>query len=138
MVKPERLAALVPLTGLELVVDARGDRQLPADRLDPILTTVLINERGHYFRWRSSSAWAKNAEGFPNMPTDLQAIIATVAHACGPAVFGLKFPLGIIDLTDGRSGKRLLRGSRKVCPNASIHPNQLGCADRHGRCSSHS
>src|SRR5690625_7980707 len=61
MVKPERLAALVPLTGLELVVDARGDRQLPADRLDPILTAVLINERGHHFRWRSSSAWAQNA-----------------------------------------------------------------------------
>src|SRR5690625_1254604 len=61
MVKPEWLAALVPLTGLELVVNARGDRQLPADRLDPILTTVLIDERGHHFRWRSSSAWAKNA-----------------------------------------------------------------------------
>src|SRR5690625_7256045 len=61
MVIPEWLAALVPLTGLELVVDARGDRQLPADRLDPILTAVLINERGHHFRGRSSSAWAKNA-----------------------------------------------------------------------------
>src|SRR5690625_2881947 len=61
MVKPEWLAALVPLTGLKLVINARGDRQLPADRLDPILTTVLIDERGHHFRWRSSSAWAKNA-----------------------------------------------------------------------------
>src|SRR5690554_4900424 len=53
MVKPEWLAVLVPLTGFELVVNARGDRQLPADRLDPILTTVLINESGHHFRWRS-------------------------------------------------------------------------------------
>src|SRR5690625_4557146 len=35
MVKPEWLAALVPLTGLKLVINARGDRQLPADRLDP-------------------------------------------------------------------------------------------------------
>src|SRR5690625_4506355 len=61
MVIPEWLAALVLLAGFELVVDARGDRQLPADRLDPILTAVLIDERGHHFRWRSSSAWAKNA-----------------------------------------------------------------------------
>src|SRR5690625_3474382 len=35
VVIPEWLPALVPLTGLDTVVDARGDRQLPADRLDP-------------------------------------------------------------------------------------------------------
>ena len=44
------------LTGLLLVVRRRGDRQLPADRLDPVLLTVLIDERHHHFGRRSSSA----------------------------------------------------------------------------------
>src|SRR5699024_3213750 len=36
MVKPERFPALIPLSGLVLVVHARGDWQLPANRLDPV------------------------------------------------------------------------------------------------------
>src|SRR6056297_2738798 len=42
----------------------RGDRQNPADRLDPILGPVIVDERDHRFSGRSSSAWAKYALAF--------------------------------------------------------------------------
>src|SRR5680860_576742 len=51
----------VTLPDLMLVVRARGDRQLHADRLDPIGILVRVNETDHDLRGRSSSAWAKNA-----------------------------------------------------------------------------
>lgn len=37
-------------------VARRGDLQHPADRLDPVDLTVLVNERVHHFKRRSSSA----------------------------------------------------------------------------------
>src|SRR5688572_26434718 len=43
------------------VVCRRGDRKLPADRLDPIIVAVRIDEADHGFHRRSSSAWAKYA-----------------------------------------------------------------------------
>lgn len=43
------------------VICRRGDQRLSTDRLDPILVTMLINERHHYFGLRSSSAWTKKA-----------------------------------------------------------------------------
>jgi hypothetical protein len=44
------------------VVGRRGDRQHPADRLDPVDLTMLVNEGDHGFERRSSSAIAKYAE----------------------------------------------------------------------------
>src|SRR5690606_38586317 len=55
---PGRIAAL----GNVFVVAGWGDRQNPADRLDPISIPVLINEGDHRLNGRSSSAWAKYAE----------------------------------------------------------------------------
>jgi len=45
-----------------LVKGRRGDWQLFADRLDPVLGLVAIDKRHHYFDRRSSSACAKYAE----------------------------------------------------------------------------
>src|SRR5271165_1969418 len=42
-------------------VSRRGDLQRLADRLDPELVSVLIDELSHVLKRRSSSAWAKNA-----------------------------------------------------------------------------
>ena len=39
-----------------------GDRQHPADRLDPIRPAVIVDEGDHGLNRRSSSAWAKYAE----------------------------------------------------------------------------
>src|SRR3546814_13733331 len=44
------------------MVSGWGDRQNPADRLDPIIIPMLINETDHRLNGRSSSAWAKYAE----------------------------------------------------------------------------
>jgi hypothetical protein len=46
------------------VIGRRGDRQHPADRLDPVDGTVLVDERDHGLDRRSSSAWAKYALAF--------------------------------------------------------------------------
>ena len=43
------------------VVCRRGDRQHLADRLDPVVVAVRIDEADHGFHRRSSSAWAKYA-----------------------------------------------------------------------------
>ena len=45
-----------------LVVRRRGDRQHLADRLDPVVGAVFVDERDHHFGRRSSSAWAKYAD----------------------------------------------------------------------------
>src|SRR5919205_4291208 len=52
---PGRIAAL----GGVLVGGGRGDRQHPADRLDPVRLTMLVDEGDHGLNRRSSSAWAK-------------------------------------------------------------------------------
>src|SRR5690606_36932104 len=39
-----------------------GDRQHLADRRDPVLVAMLVDEGHHHFGRRSSSAWAKYAE----------------------------------------------------------------------------
>jgi hypothetical protein len=36
----------ITLTGFMLVIRRRGDRQLLADRLDPVLTLMLVNKGG--------------------------------------------------------------------------------------------
>ena len=58
--KPSRIGC----PGLHLVVRRRGDRQHPADRLDPVQRPVFVDERHHHFGRRSSSAWAKKADAF--------------------------------------------------------------------------
>src|SRR5262245_53138970 len=58
---PRRSPLRLRLSRLALVVGRWGDRQLCADRLDPILGPMLIDERHHHFGRRSSSAWAKKA-----------------------------------------------------------------------------
>src|SRR5207344_3311700 len=47
---------------LVLVILRGGDRHLRADRLDPVESTVGVDERHHHFGRRSSSAWAKKAD----------------------------------------------------------------------------
>jgi hypothetical protein len=53
--EPGRIAAL----GGVLMVGGRGDRQDPADRLDPVRLTMIVDEGDHGLNRRSSSAWAK-------------------------------------------------------------------------------
>ena len=43
------------------VVSRRGDLKYSADRLDPVLVAIRIDEADHGFHRRSSSAWAKYA-----------------------------------------------------------------------------
>src|SRR6056297_2203611 len=43
------------------VTGRRGDRQDPADRLDPVHPAMIVDERDHGLNRRSSSAWAKYA-----------------------------------------------------------------------------
>ena len=71
-----RLPAAVRVPSLALVVRRRGDRQLPADRLDPVLLTVRVDERRHVLGRRSSSAWAKYADALRRIvrPTKLQVL----------------------------------------------------------------
>src|SRR5207244_9306170 len=52
----------IALPGFELGVQRRGDRQDRADRLDPELLPVLVDEPDHHLARRSSSAFAKYAE----------------------------------------------------------------------------
>jgi hypothetical protein len=47
-----------------LEVCRRGDRQQPADRLDPVDVAVIVDERDHGLDRRSSSAIAKYADAF--------------------------------------------------------------------------
>src|SRR5690606_22245397 len=60
--RSDRPAARITTLRNAFVVARWGDRQNPADRLDPICIAVLINERDHRLNGRSSSAWAKYAE----------------------------------------------------------------------------
>jgi hypothetical protein len=53
-----------PLTGPQVLVQRRADRQHRADRLDPRGGPVLVDEAHHHFVRRSSSAWAKYAAAF--------------------------------------------------------------------------
>jgi hypothetical protein len=55
---PLRIAALRGM----FVIRRRGDRQHPADRLDPILFKVIVNKTDHGLGRRSSSAIAKYAD----------------------------------------------------------------------------
>src|SRR6185437_2102162 len=54
-----RQSRWISLTALLFVIRRWGDRQLLADRLDPVLGTMCVYERDHHFPRRSSSAWAK-------------------------------------------------------------------------------
>src|SRR5205814_7800689 len=60
--QPRRQTLRISLPCLVFVVGRRGDRQLLADRLDPVLGTVGVDECHHHFARRSSSAWAKKAD----------------------------------------------------------------------------
>ena len=57
---PRRIALL----RLVPEVRRRGDRQDAADRLDPELLPMVVDERDHHFARRSSSACAKYADAF--------------------------------------------------------------------------
>ena len=59
--KARRFPLRLSLSRLVLVVSRWGDRQLRADRLDPLFGSALVDKRRHYFGRRSSSAWAKKA-----------------------------------------------------------------------------
>ena len=57
-----RTPTAVGVPGFAFVVRRRGDRQHCADRLDPVLIAVRVDEQLHSFGRRSSSAWAKYAD----------------------------------------------------------------------------
>ena len=57
-----RTPTVVPLPGLALVRRRRGDRQHCADRLDPVLVAMSVDEPRDVVGRRSSSAWAKYAD----------------------------------------------------------------------------
>src|SRR5262247_1811380 len=59
--KARRFPLRLSLSRFLFVVGRGGDRQLLADRLDPVLGAMLIDEQHHHFGRRSSSAWAKKA-----------------------------------------------------------------------------
>src|SRR5262245_7539994 len=59
--KALRFPLRLSLSRFLFVVGRGGDRQLRADRLDPVLGPMLIDERHHHFGRRSNSAWAKKA-----------------------------------------------------------------------------
>src|SRR5262245_29065761 len=61
---PRRPACGIALPCLELVIDLRGKRQHRADRLDPVLAAMGIDEPPHHFARRSTSTWAKHADAF--------------------------------------------------------------------------
>src|SRR5690606_8202891 len=50
-----------------IMIGRRGDRQQFADRLDPVITAILIDERDHLRNGRSSSAIAKYADALRNI-----------------------------------------------------------------------
>ena len=58
---PLRQALRIGSTCLMVIVRRWGHRQLLADRLDPMIVSVLVDKRHHHFGRRSSSAWAKKA-----------------------------------------------------------------------------
>src|SRR6476620_9722056 len=60
--QPRRQLRQISLPRCVLVVLRWGNRQLRADRLDPVLGTMGIDKRHHHFGRRSSSAWAKKAD----------------------------------------------------------------------------
>src|ERR1700735_2961355 len=49
------------------VIGRQGDRQHPADRLDPVRLAVIVDEGDHGLNRRSSSAWAKYALALPRI-----------------------------------------------------------------------
>src|SRR5919202_218906 len=60
---PGRIAAL----GGVLMVGRRGNRQHPADRLDPVHLTMIIDDGDHGLKRRSSSALAKKTPALPRV-----------------------------------------------------------------------
>ena len=57
---PAATGRITPLRRM-LPITRRGDLQHLADRLDPEVLPVFVDERPHGLSRRSSSAWAKNA-----------------------------------------------------------------------------
>src|SRR5690606_1423875 len=45
-----------------IVIGGWGDRQNLADRLDPVMPSLIVDEGDHGLNRRSSSAWAKYAD----------------------------------------------------------------------------
>src|SRR5437868_1980523 len=60
--KPWRQLARIGAPGGVGMIRRRGDRQDPADRLDPVDGAMLVDEIDHGLNRRSSSAWAKYAD----------------------------------------------------------------------------
>ena len=59
--RPAGAARRISRSCLVRVIGGWGDRQHRADRLDPVLGSMVIDELDHHFVRRSSSAWAKYA-----------------------------------------------------------------------------
>ena len=57
--RPIRQPSRIGPLGQVIVVGGRGNRQDVADRLDPMLPAMHVDERHHHFDRRSSSAIAK-------------------------------------------------------------------------------
>src|ERR1700730_12718444 len=59
--RPRRQSGRIGAPGDMRMVGRWGDRQHPADRLDPVRPAVIVDEGDHGLCRRSSSAWAKYA-----------------------------------------------------------------------------
>src|SRR5690625_4857876 len=59
-----RAAGRIDPTRNMFMIGGRGDRQQPADRLDPVIASLIIDEGDHGMERRSSSPWAKSPEAF--------------------------------------------------------------------------
>ncbi len=72
-----------------LMIDGWGNRQNPANRLDPIFRTMLVYEGRHRLNGRSSSAWAKYALalqyliGLTKLPVLAFQRLQAICHLCG-------------------------------------------------------
>ena len=61
---PGRAPRRIDLRRPMAVIRRGGDRQHGADRLNPALIPMVVNEANHHFPRRSSSAWATYADAF--------------------------------------------------------------------------
>jgi hypothetical protein len=100
--KPRRQPRRVRFPRLVFVVLRRGDRQLRADRLDPVYVAMLVDELDHHFGRRSSSAWAKKADALRRISLArfnsrfslqfLESVTLVAGQSCTPTPISFSLP----------------------------------------------
>src|SRR6202011_3666307 len=96
------------------VIGRQGDRQHPADRLDPMRLAVIVDEGNHGLNRRSSAAWAKYADA-----------LRRISLACRSSRFSRSRALSLAAISVVRPGAPPLSRAAffshvlSVCP---VHP----------------